>query len=276
MDPSSGRAVRARIFALIDDKSRLITHLRAFFAETQESFLTVLLGSLLRRGAPRAVLLDNHGSFTGSDVRLACAQLHVHLVFARPYDGASKGKIERFWRTLRTDVLDRLDPEKIQTLDDLNLRMQTWVEGDYNRRPHSSLSGRSPIEVWEDDAEEIRWIEDEALLEQAFTAHLDRKTRADSTCQIHGKWYEVPTHLRGRKVRIHYSLLRPEVLWIEEGSTQVMLREVDPVANSHRPRAWREPRPEPGPRTGLNPVEGMMRNKLHPGDADKGGEVVHA
>ena len=75
--------------------------MRADFHETQTEFLMVLLGAVLRRGIPRAILLDNHGSFTGSDVTVAAAKLGVRLVFARPHDGPSKGKIERWWRTRR-------------------------------------------------------------------------------------------------------------------------------------------------------------------------------
>lgn len=94
-DPSQGRAVRAKIFGLIDDKSRLVTHLLASFTERQEDFLRLLHDSVRRRGVPRAILLDNHGSFTGSDVRITCAHLGIRLTYARPRDGQSKGKIER-------------------------------------------------------------------------------------------------------------------------------------------------------------------------------------
>ncbi|MEE8164127.1 MAG: helix-turn-helix domain-containing protein, partial [Myxococcota bacterium] len=203
-DPSSGKEVRVKVFGLIDDRSRLVPYLRADFHETQQAFLTVLLGAVLRRGRPHALLLDNHGSFTGSDVEIACARLDTRLIFARPFDGAGKGKIERFWRTLRARLLDRLDLEKIQCLDDLNLRLSTWVEGEYNTRAHSSLSGKSPLQVFEEDHEEIRWIEDAASVESAFTHSITRSVRLDSTCQIYGRIYEVPPALRGRSAEIHY------------------------------------------------------------------------
>ena len=259
-DPASGRPVRVKIFALLDDRSRLVPYVRADFHETQTAFLTVLLGSVLRRGIPSAILLDNHGSFTGSDVKVACAKLGVRLVFARPYDGPSKGKIERWWRTLRGRVLDRLDAEKVTTLDDLNLRLSTWVESEYNTRPHSSLGAKTPLEVWEEDAEEIRWVDDPGRVEDAFTGKLERQARADSTCQVRGRTLEVPPELRGRAVEIRYSLLHPDRFWIEDGRTQIPLREVDPEGNARRPRE-RKPREkkEETPGTGLNPVEDLLR-----------------
>lgn len=263
-DPSSGKEIRVKVFALIDDRSRLVPYLRADFHETQQAFLTVLLGAVLRRGRPRALLLDNHGSFTGSDVEVACARLQTRLVFARPYDGAAKGKIERFWRTLRARVLDRLDLERIKSLDDLNLRLSAWVESEYNTRGHSSLSGKSPLEVFEEDHEEIRWVEDAASLECAFTHSITRSVRLDSTCQIYGRSYEVPPGFRGRSVEIHYSLLRPEEYWLADGTTRVALREVDPEGNSGRVRrATPSEKEKPRP-TGLNPVEDLLKRITRP------------
>jgi transposase InsO family protein len=278
-DPHSGREVKVKIFALLDDRSRLVPYVRGSFHETQQDFLAVLLGAIERRGIPKSLLLDNHGSFTGTDVRLACAKLNIQLVHARPYDGASKGKIERWWRTLRAHVLDRLDLEKIDTLDDLNLRLSAWVEGEYNHRPHEGLSGRTPLSVWEEDSDKIRWVEDHAALESAFLAKVERKAINDSTCTFRGKVYEVPTHLRGETVFLHYSLLRPELIWIDDGVTRVFLKEVDPVSNSGRPRKKTENSPPPRvEKTGFNPVEDFLRRLLHPDqrDDEAQGQVSHA
>lgn len=259
-DPSAGRALRVKIFALLDDRSRLVPYLRADFHETQQAFLTVFLGAILRRGIPRALLLDNHGSFSGADVEVACAKLRTRLVFTRPHDGPAKGKIERFWRTLRAHVLDRLDMSKVETLDDLNLRLSAWVEAEYNDRAHASLGGKTPLEVWEEDAEEIRWVEDAASIEVAFTHTIQRAVRLDSTCQIYGGHFEVPPEFRGRAVEITYSLLRPGHYWIADGTTRIPLRAVDPEANSKRPRRRTPSEKKETEPTGFNPVEDFLRH----------------
>jgi putative transposase len=266
-DPASGKEVRVKVFALIDDRSRRVPYLRADFHETQQAFLTMLLGAVLRRGRPHALLLDNHGSFTGSDVEVACARLETRLVFARPHDGAGKGKIERFLRTLRARLLDRLDLERIKCLDDLNLRLSAWVKGEYNTRAHSSLSGKSPLEVFEEDHDEIRWIEDAASVESAFTHSITRSVRLDSTCQIYGQSYEVPPVLRGRSAEIHSSLLRPGQYWLLDGVTRIALREVDPEGNSGRRRKGTpsgKKNKEKSRATGLNPVEDLLKRITHP------------
>jgi transposase InsO family protein len=263
-DPAAGRAARVKIFGLLDDKSRLVTYLRASFHERQEDFLRVLFEAVRRRGVPRSLLLDNHGSFTGADARVTCARLGIRLVHARPGDGASKGKIERFWRTLRGHVLDRLVPDAVQTIDELNLRLMAWVNGEYNIRPHSGLGGRTPLDVFEEDAGEIRFVTDSAELEAHFVAHVQRAVKNDSTCTVAGKVFEVPPHLRGHTVTLYYQVLRPDMLWLEDGTARVPLREVDAVANSRRPRVVKiEPREAPRP-TGLNAVEGTLKKLLHP------------
>lgn len=263
-DPAQGRDVRVKIFGLLDDKSRLVTYLRASFHERQEDFLRVLFEAVRRRGIPRSLLLDNHGSFRGADAKVTCAQLGIRLVFARPYDGASKGKIERFWRTLRAHVLERLDLSVVQTLDDLNLRLMSWVDGDYNIRPHAGVDGQTPLSVFEQDATEMRYVGDHAELESKFVAHLERVVRNDSTCTAAGRVLEVPQYLRGRRVTLYYEVLRPEILWIEEGGVRVPVREVDATANSRRVRVRKVAPPEKRKPTGLNPVEDAIEKLLHP------------
>jgi hypothetical protein len=107
------------------------------------------------------------------------------------------------------------------------------------------------------------------LSRRSWRIAVERTARNDSTCQWRGKTYEVPPHLRHRKVTLHYKLLRPERMWIEDGGTQIPLQEVDPVANSRRPR--KRPRPKaagPAPRTDLNSIEDLLGRTLRPNDVN--------
>jgi transposase InsO family protein len=273
-DPASGRETTVKIFGLIDDRSRLVTYLRGSFHERQEDFLRTLFEAVRRRGVPRTLLLDNHGSFSGADVQVVCAQLGIRLVHARPYDGASKGKIERFWRTLRQHVLDELAPGMVQNLDDLNLRLMAWVDGCYNVRPHASLDGRTPLNVFEEEAEGVHFVTDVDQLTSKFVVHVDRKVRNDATCTLASRTLEVPQHLRRTTIRLHYAVLRPQTVWIMDGNTQVFLRDVDDVANSRRARVreLRKSETTPPPATGINGVEAMLRRSLRPSSIDENGE----
>jgi len=92
-----------------------------------------------------------------------------------------------------------LDLERVTTIE-FNLRLWTWVEMEYHHQPHSSLSGRTPLEVWEADADQIRWVEDPSQLEQHFYGEVERLVRNDSTVQWRGVFYEVRPHLRRQRV----------------------------------------------------------------------------
>ena len=264
-NPSTGRPQRAIIFGLIDDRSRIIPYLEAGFGETGHRFLGVLYNAIARRGIPRALLLDNHASFTGYDLRVLCATVNTRLLFCRPGDGPAKGKVERVWRTLREGLLDRIDARQVTTLDELNLRLWSYVEGEYHHRAHSSLAGRTPLEAWEAGAADIRWVSDPAWLEAAFHAHIERKARNDSTVLWRGVSYEVPSYLRGRTVRLRYSLLDPGRVSVLDGSTEIPLRPVDTIANAHRSRdVAPPPPPSPKPSTGLNAPDLMLNRFLRP------------
>jgi hypothetical protein len=92
INPTTGRPQRAIIFGLLDDRSRIIPYLEAGFGETELRFLTVLHNAIARRGFRADLLLDNHASFTGHDLRVLCAKLDIHIVHSRAGDGPSKAK----------------------------------------------------------------------------------------------------------------------------------------------------------------------------------------
>jgi putative transposase len=271
-NPATGRPQRVIIFGLLDDHSRIVPYLEAGFGETGHRFLSVLYNAIARRGILRSLLLDNHASFTGYDLRVLCATLNIRLVHSRPGDAPSKGKIERWWRNLREHLIDRLDLKKITTVDELNLRLWSFVEGEYHTRPHSSLSGKTPLEVWQSGADDIRWVTDPAWLESAFYAHVERTARNDSTVMWRGIFYEVPPYMRGRKVRLRYSLLDTNRVSLIDANVEIPLRPVNTIANAHRSRSTAPPvAPEHKPATGLNAPELMLDNFLNPAPTEEPG-----
>lgn len=264
INPATGRPQRAIVFGLLDDRSRIVPYLEAGFGETEHRFLAVLHNAIARRGIPRRLLLDNHKSFSGHDLRVLCAKLDIHIVHSRPGDGPTKGKIERWWRSLRAHVIERLDLNKVATLDELNLRLWNYVEAEYHSRPHASLSGRTPLEVWDGDADEIRWISDHSRLDQTFIGEVDRFARNDSTVQWRGIFYEVPPYLRRCKVRLRYSLLDTSRVSLIDGNVEIPLRVVRPVENAHRSRNIPMPPAPEKPTTGLNAPELLLDSIIKP------------
>lgn len=260
-NPQAGREETVKVFALIDDHSRLVVNLMAGFRETEAAFLTLLHGAIARRGLPRKLYLDNGASFVGRDLRLICAQLGIQLLHSAPYESSARGKIERFWRTLRGQVLDRLDSERVTTLDALNTRLWAWLEGQYNVTGHEGLAAKTPRDVWEGGADAVRFVEEPSRLEALFRVELVRHARNDATVTLDGVTYEVPGHLRRQKVTLRYSPVSPERIWVVDGGAEVALKPVEPEANAHRARrtlATTNRSIAGRKRTGLNNVEVLL------------------
>ena len=72
----------------------------------------------------------------------------IRLVHSRPGQPAGRGKIERFFRTVREQFLVEIGSgRELDDLAQLNTLFTAWVETVYHRRVHSE-TGQTPIERW--------------------------------------------------------------------------------------------------------------------------------
>src|SRR3954464_9394847 len=132
--------------ALLDDASRFVVALEAHHSEREDDMLGIFLGALRRHGAPDALYLDNGSTYRGDVLRLACERLGVTLIHARPGDAPARGKMERFWRTLRQGCLDHLGT--MTQLHDVQARLLAFLDEHYQRAPHGGLFGKRPADIW--------------------------------------------------------------------------------------------------------------------------------
>lgn len=101
----------------------LITHSAFCLSETALDIEGVLTQVLLRRGAPKTIVVDNGAAYRAATLQGICARLSMRLVYCRPYAPQGKGKLERWHRTLRDQFLAELDTTHIRELADLNARL---------------------------------------------------------------------------------------------------------------------------------------------------------
>ena len=94
-----------RVHGLLDDASRFVIALEAHHTEREVDMLGLLVRAIRRHGLPDALYLDNGSTYRGDNLSVACARMDVSLLHARPYDAPARGKMERFWRTLRAGNL---------------------------------------------------------------------------------------------------------------------------------------------------------------------------
>ncbi len=202
---ASGQVIHTRLFGLLDDCSRLVPHAQYYESEKLYWFLDCFRQGLARRGFPDKLYTDQGKIFTSYHLQIVCANLDVRLCHAKPYAAWSKGKIERWFRTLQMDFEARLVIDPARTLEELNTRLWRWIEAEYHQRPHSALAGQTPAERFQQRAVKLRTAEPQTDWEALFLSRGERRVRLDATFSLEGKLWEAPVHLRGQIIEVRFN-----------------------------------------------------------------------
>lgn len=198
------RQHKTYLIAVLDDHSRLLPHAEFFASERLDSWLDAFRQALLTRGMPRKLYVDNGAAFSSKHLERICASLGIALVHTPPYTPQGRGKIERFFRTVRTRFLHNFLGG---TLREHNIALDHWLRIDYHQRTHSS-TGETPFERFARHLEMIRPAP--ADLEDHFRKEARRRVAKDRTVSLDGRLYEAPTRLIGEYVQLLYHPGRPE------------------------------------------------------------------
>ncbi len=250
------RKRKTYLIAFLDDATRVIPYAAFALAENTPAFLPVFKQALLRRGCPARLFCDNGANYRSHHLALVCAKLGLALIHARPRQPQGKGKIERYFKTLRAQLLTRLSPADTTSLEALNRRLISWIEGEYHRTPHHGLGGQTPLDRWAESAEQVRFLEPDIDLDDLFLFETVRKVKADRTVSLNGMAYEVDAALVGERVTLRFDPStpgRPIQVWHQDKPLQ-QARPVDLYANCfvkrQRPTdtlSVDRPAPEPPP-----------------------------
>jgi hypothetical protein len=189
---ASGQVVHTRLFALLDDCSRLIAHAQYYDSEKLCSFLDCLRQGLARRGFPEKLYSDQGKIFTSYHLQIVCANLKIRLCHAKPFAAWSKGKIERWFRTLQQDFEARLVIDPAHNLEELNQRLWRWVEGEYHQRPHSALNGQTPAERFAQRAVNLHRRPADRLARPVLVPRSRGEVRLDATVACRASYGKCP------------------------------------------------------------------------------------
>ena len=159
-----GQPARPWLTVVLDDCSRAVCGYTVFLGAPSALNLSLALRQAVRPKADPAwvvsglpdVLYADHGSdFTSDHLRQVCADLHVRLVHSAVARPQGRGKIERFFGTVTTELLPLLPGHLVHgkpatpaglTLAALDAAFTTWLTG-YHQRAHSE-TGLTPTEAW--------------------------------------------------------------------------------------------------------------------------------
>ncbi len=201
-----GSRVRRKTYliAFLDDATRVVPYCAFALSENTQAFMPVFKQALLRRGVPQRLYVDNGANYRSQQLALVCARLGVALIHARPYQPQGKGKQERWFRTVRAQLLPTLTETDTASLEALNRRLRVWVEAEYHHSPHRGLDGLTPLECWAQSEQPPR-LPDAALdLDELFLFEAKRRVQRDHTVSLDGRLFELDAALVGQAVTLRY------------------------------------------------------------------------
>lgn len=253
--PGRRRGPKAYLLALLDDASRLVPFAAFYPAESSPCFQDALKQALLRRGIPRRLYCDNGSLYRSHHLHVICATLGISLIHSRPHQPRGRGKIERFFRHVRSAFMPHLSETHLEDLAALNRVFWAWLEAEYHQTPHRGLSNRVPLERFLEDADRLCPAPED--LERLMRMKCTRRVGRDRTVRLDGRLYEAPDGFAGEKVDVlydPYEPTRPVHLRRAGESEEHRLRLLDLELNARLPRLPRdtEEEPEPAPKTGIS------------------------
>ena len=230
----TGERAPVRIHAILDDASRYVVSLEVHGREREVEMLGMFGRAIQRVGAPKKLYLDNGATYSGAALLAVCGRLSVALVHAKPYDPEARGKMERFWRTMREQCLDHLGG--MASLHDIRVRLHAWLDQRYHGSAHAGLLGRDPRTVW-NETNVCERVEEAKFL-HAFSTRDRRRVRKDSTLDLNGVVYQIDASFLA-------------------GNYVDLVRYLPPVGPEHPPHAIAEER-----KWALHPVDPVANSKI--------------
>jgi putative transposase len=229
-----GKKLQAKLIAFIDDASRVCCHGQFFAFENTDNLLAALKTALYKRGVPECLYVDNGSIYASKELGQVAERIGCILSHTPVRDGAAKGKVERFFRTVRESFLTRnLD---ISSIDTLNRSFFRWVEDEYNAREHSAI-GMKPIDRFGLDLRRVRFLPPNEVADELFFVEETRKVLSDNTFQIRNVRFEAPRDLRNRTIHARFDRNNfDRVVIYFKGERMGDAHPVDLLANDRPPK----------------------------------------
>jgi transposase InsO family protein len=197
-----GKTRRVYCIMIIDDHSRLLVGGELFYSDNAANFQKVMKNAVATYGIPDKLYVDNGCSYSNEQLSMICVSLGVLLLHTKVRDGASKGKVERHFRTLKERWLYTLDIDSITSLAQFNEMLREYMRS-YNTTFHRGINA-IPLDRYEASKDHPRKPQSREWLDDCFYNRITRKVRKDSTVSIDSVCYDVPMQFISAKVDIRY------------------------------------------------------------------------
>jgi len=213
------RNAKSILCAVIDDHTRMIVGYAFATTENVSALITVLKEAFMTFGLPKRLYVDNGPAFVSELLLMACAQSGISLTHSKPYDSPSRGKVERFFRTVRSRFLSSLG-EKI-SLEEINEAFSLWLKEDYHHKVHGGIDEK-PIDRYHRSIKhtEMKRLS-RAELDEIFLVRHERVVNNDATISFKGTIYEVPAAYIRQRIEIRHPVDDRESLHLFENGARI-------------------------------------------------------
>ena len=198
-----GKKQKTYIIACMCDFSRYITYADIFFADNFINVMSVMKSAVMRAGIPKAFTFDNGKPYKNTQMDLLMARIGSTSIYCTPYDPHGRGKLERWFKTMKNSWMAGLNLDDFKSLNDLKKSFGEYVN-QYNKTVHSSLNGTTPEDRFFSQAYRIKRLAD-SVIETSFLLEEDRRVSTDSVIVLNDVEYEVHHRFIKQKIKIRYA-----------------------------------------------------------------------
>ncbi len=229
-----GLSRRVYSVCIIDDHSRMIVGAGLFYSDSAYNFQQVFKSAVATYGIPGKLYADNGSPYINEQLSLICGSIGTVLIHTKVRDGASKAKIERFWRTTKERWLYGLDTGNIHSLEEFRSLYREYIRS-YNTTLHTGI-GSSPFDRYRKDDNVSRKPKSEEWLDECFLNRIWRRVRKDSTVSIDKVSFDTPMQFISQKVEIRFLPVDMDNAFILFDSKRFPIRKTDKNENCRTKR----------------------------------------
>jgi transposase InsO family protein len=226
----NGRSRRTYLLMIVDDHSRLIVGGEIFYNDNAYNFQLVFKKAVAAYGIPDKLYTDSGAPYANEQLSLICGEIGTVSLRTPVRDGASKGKVERNFRTLKSRWLDGQDASRIKSLSEFNTLLSSYIF-EHNRTVLSAFK-ESPLDRFIRTKDRIRQTASMEWLDECFHNRIKRKVNNDSCLTIDKVYYDAPMQFIGMAVEVRFLPGAMEDAYILYENMHYPITRTDKVANS--------------------------------------------
>jgi hypothetical protein len=151
-----GKSQKLYLVCLLDDYSRLawaevtqdVTALTVMFATLKcinmlHGEYEIIFEEIISDNGPEFGQRNSQSKMNHPFERMLI-ELEIKHRYTQPYRPQTNGKVERFWRTLKEDLIEETDFDSLEELKDELLQYMCYYN---HERPHQGIGGKKPVEM---------------------------------------------------------------------------------------------------------------------------------